>query len=224
MKVQSSAIVIHEVDTGNYESILTLTSHDIHHHDGKSDLGPGRVFSEQDKHELMNLLSANISRGMEILDPHCLAHSNETLMWYRPRQKTTINIQGREVRVPLPSLVFLCHRRSLYVMAYRGEQRPDPETRLFFCGLPNIQSTNGNWCTGGNRLPERPRQHHIHSIERMFFESPFTHWGALQPTSADSMEGWFDELRRKPRFPMKSLPEHDKPLDRWFTSIVSARA
>lgn len=220
MNVQSSAIVIHEVDAGRHDSILTLTAHDIHHRDGKSDLGPGRVFSEQDKEELMNVLSSNLSRSMELLSPYCLAQGTETLMWYRPRQKTTINVSGREVRVPLPSLVFLCHRRNLYVMAYRGNRRPDQDTRLFFCGLPNIQSEKGNWCAGGNRLPEQPRQRHIESIERMFFESPFTHWGIIQPMNAASMDEWFDDISRKAGYPMKSLQQYNGHLINWFQGIT----
>jgi PRTRC genetic system protein B len=188
-------------------------------------LGPGRPFGHDDKTALMQCLTSYMNRDLEFLDATCLAASHQTLMWYRPRRKTTVNIKGTEHVVPMPSLVFLLHKGQLSVAAYKGERRPERDTQLLNCGLPNIQSNTGNWCSGGNRLPDQPAQHMIERMEAMFFESPFTHFGYFRPCDADtSMEQFFEQIAKKQRFPMSALSDMGCTLNYWMEFKTGKRA
>lgn len=220
MTVQSVALVLHKITVNNGDNELSVIAHDVHHTQGQSVLGPGRVFSTRDKQALTEILSNDLNRTLELLQPVCLAASHETLLWYRPRQRTTVCLQGQELAVPLPSLVFLCHQGQLYVMAYRGNRRPTPATRLFVSGLPNIQQALGDWCSGGNRLPEHPAQSHIERIETMFFRSPFTHWGSWSPDDNADITEWFTAMADKKTFPVSVLPSADQTLGQWFSQIT----
>lgn len=221
MPLNSTAIVIHKAELSNFENILSVTAHEIHHGDKQSSLGPGRVFSNDDKASLAMVLSGDSAAPMELLSPHCLAAGKETLLWHRPRQKTTINVDGKLLDVHLPSLVFLAHKGELFVMATQGTKRPEPDSPLLFSGMPNAYK-NGLWCSGGNRIPDNPQQRHIEQIERLFFESPFTHWGAERPKDSGDMTDWFTNLATKNRFPMRSLNSINLNLGLWFRSITNA--
>lgn len=227
--VNSVALIVHSATIGS-EKTLSITTHNVHHHDRKSMLGEGRVFSTRDKQQLLSLLSDNLNMSMELLDEHCLAASQETLMWYRPRGRQVVNIQGAEIEVPLPSLIFLLHRRQLHVVSYKGDKRPNRDTKLFAAGLPNI-GCSGDWCSGGNRMPANPSQKDMEAIERRFFLSPFTHWTADPVKGAGDMEQFFHDLSKKRSFPVSKLREtqnarHWEPtatMGIWMNSIVRER-
>lgn len=224
MSVQSTALVIHHAALANREEILSVTTHDIHHGERQSVLGPGRVFDMKAKEDLSALLSNHLNNSMELLSPVCLAAGVETLMWHRPRRKTTVNINGKIMDVAVPSLVFTAHKGRLYVMATQGEKRPDADTRLLVSGMPNV-GADGSWCSGGNPIPEQPRQRHIVAMERSFFESPFTHWATSgNPDTNLSIEDWFSSLKGKARFPMRSLRDSRTTLNQWFKKITDNHA
>jgi len=224
MSVQSMAIVIHQANPGGFgNQILSVVRHTIHHGENESVLGPGAVFSQEDKNHLIEILTDDTKQPMELLDETVLMRGEETLVWYRPRQKTQVNANGTDYTVPLPSLVFACHKGHLYVMAYQGERRPTHHTPLFMAGLPNIQSELGNWCSGGNNLPAKPTQAQMTRIEEVFFVSPFTHWSRGIPQQADhDFEQWFKTLSRQRRFPMKTLPDAELTLDQWLRKLTRA--
>lgn len=222
--IASRAFVLHQAQFGNEESTFSILTHDVYHQGGQSQLGPGRPFGHDEKAALMAILSTYMQRDLEFLDAVCLAASHETLMWFRPRQKTTINLRGTEINVPMPSLVFLAHKGKLHVAAYKGERRPERDTKLLHCSLPNIQTNVGGWCSGGNQLPDMPSQHHIERMERMFFQSPFTHWGFNRPCENDvSMEDFFTSLKGKARFPISQLSEMGATLADWMGFITGKR-
>jgi PRTRC genetic system protein B len=225
--VQSVALVVHSSKLGDDET-LSVVAHDVHHQDSKSTLGPGRVFSTRDKRQLAGLLSSNLNMSLELISERCLAASQETLMWYKPRSKQMVNIEGEEMEVPLPSLIFLLHRRQLHIVAYKGDRRPDGDTKLFGCGLPNV-ALDGNWCSGGNRMPAHPTQSDIAGIEKRFFLSPFTHWGGCSPKGAGDMVQFFTDLKSKRSYPVSKLApaksnrrtwDETTTLTNWMNGIV----
>lgn len=226
--VQSTAIVIHQARFGENETTFSVLAHDLHHTDKGSILGAGRPYSHDDKLALMSVLGEYRGSDLEFLDATCLASSHQTLMWYRPRRKTLLNLRGKEVMVAVPSLVFLVHKSTLYVAAYKGDRRPERNTPLFHCSLPNIQSSLGQWCAGGNLLPDRPYQGQIEKIEAMFFESPFTHWkpefiASETPERYESdsqMIEFFNGIKGKARFPTSQLKPMEAELDRWMRHIT----
>lgn len=230
--IQSCAFVLHRARFGNSNETFSILAHDIHHTEGQSFLGAGRPFGHEEKMALLGLLGEYRGSDLEFLDAKCLAASHETMMWYRPRRKTTVNLQGTDYEVMVPSLVFLLHKAKLYVAAYKGERRPERDTKLLHCGLPNIQSNVGNWCTGGNRLPDRPNQAQIDAIENMFFLSPFTHWNPdyaavddpESVTTREAMVQFFADLQGKPRFPASKLKDMGCDLMQWMNHLTSKNA
>lgn len=224
--IQSVALVMHRASFGHESDSFSILAHDIHHTGDKSVLGAGRVFGHEDKMALLHILGDYRGSDLEFLDAKCLASSHETMMWYRPRQKTLMNINGTDHTVMVPSLVFLLHKARLFVAAYRGDKRPERDTTLFHCSLPNIQSNVGNWCTGGNRLPDRPHQGQIEGIEDMFFLSPFTHWNSDYAASNDAepdMDAFFESLAGKRNFPNSKLKEMGCGLHDWMKHLTSSR-
>lgn len=224
--ISSVALVVHSAQLGS-ETTMSVVAHDIHHRDTKSILGPGRVFSTQDKQSLISLLAEHMNTSLEMLNPLCLATSQETMMWYRPRSKRLINIMGKELEVPLPPLAFLLHRRQLHIVSFRGDKRPDSDTKLYTSGLPNVY-LDGKWCSGGNVLPANPSQKDIETIENRFFMSPFTHWNGGSANKAGDMEQFFTDLTDKRTFPtsrLKPVPSQGfhsdtQTLGRWMHEIV----
>jgi|GEM_PF-6744409 len=227
--IQSLALVMHRAQFGHQQGTFSILAHDIHHTGNQSVLGAGRVFGHEEKMALLHVLADYRSSDLEFLDAKCLASSHETMMWYRPRQKTMININGTDYTVVVPSLVFLLHKARLHVAAFRGDKRPEKTTRLLHCSMPNIQSNVGDWCTGGNRLPDRPHQGQIEGIEGMFFLSPFTHWNSAYAATdaaekqADMVE-FFEGLVGKRTFPNSKLKEMGCDLHSWMQHLTSKNA
>lgn len=217
--INSRALLIHQAKFGNDQDTFSILAHDVYHHGGKSALGPGRPFGHDEKAALLSLLSNYMNRDLEFLDAYCLASSHQTLMWYRPRQKTTINVNGEEMKVPMPSLIFMVHKGRLYVAAYKGERRPERDTKLLNCCLPNVGGY-GSWCSGGNPIPDLPTQHHAPKIEKAFFLSPFTHWGTFVPGEDDGrkikIEAFFSDLKGKRTFPISLLSDMNATVADWM--------
>lgn len=219
MHIESTAIVFHHLQTGMSGESLSVVTHDFRQTDAGPSLGPGRVFGTSDKMALARVLIDDLNTGIELLNERCIVANLETLMWFRPRANTKLCVAGVDYTVPLPSLLFLCHRGKLYVRAYKGNKRPDQDTELYSAGLPNLYQ-HGSWCAGGNQLPSHPCQRDIEKIEAMFFESPFTHAGSEPlPGGALDMTSWFGSLQNKRSFPTRSLEPADMTLGRWINRV-----
>lgn len=239
--VQSVALMIHKVSQQGINSTnLAVMAHDVYHQGNQSVLGAGRPFSTTDKTNLLEILSDDVTPDLEIIESRCLAKGKETLMWYRPRVKTAIDVHGKTYTIPLPSLVFLLHKRTLYVTAYKGDKRPEKDTKLLLAGLPNI-SANGSWCSGGNSLPAHPNQAHIERIEEVFFLSPFTHFNGAAAdlglpdnmNAPEHLTAYCEALEKKRQFPVSKLAtvpsrsawnsDSATTMDDWFKHITRGR-
>lgn len=219
MHIESIAIVLHHLQSGMHGESLSAVAHDFRQSDSGPSLGPGRVFSTADKIALARVLIDDLDTSVELLSERCLVANLETLMWFRPRANTKLNISGVDYTVPLPSLLFLCHQGKLYVKAYKGTGRPHEETELYSAGLPNLYA-QGSWCAGGNQLPSHPSQRDIERIETMFFESPFTHAGTEPlPVGTTDMVSWFESLQGKRTFPTRTLKSSGLTLKRWISHV-----
>lgn len=222
MQIESTAIVIHQLQTGMSHQSLSVVTHDFRQSDTGLSLGPGRVFSESDKVALARVLIDDLNTGVELLNERSLVANLETLAWFRPRGKTTICVNGSDFAVPLPSLVFFCHQGQLYVKAFKGKGRPKTSTELYSASLPNLYS-DGLWCAGGNLLPSRPSQSDIEKIETMFFQSPFTHAGSEPfPAKVTDMSTWFESLQGKETYPTKALVGSGLSFGQWVSRISGA--
>lgn len=200
ISVESTALMIHQINH-YHESTLSLVVHDVRTDaQGRPSLGAGRVLDEACKQNIIEILDRDINRNQGFIRPELLLHEPTRMVWFRKRRKTSINLAGEIITVPMPSLVFLLEQGRLSVVAIKGERRPQPTTRVFHSALPNVD-VNGVWCSGGKQLPERPQQRHIERIETMFFEAPFTYGrGSTMATQgladseglecADEMAAW----------------------------------
>lgn len=218
MQVQSTALIFHEVNTGPGDRTLSVVAHDVLYREQQSPvMGAGKVLDTEAKAKILQVLNDDVQRSPEFIEPATLFQDRETLVWYRVRQKTRVCLDGHNLSIPVPSLVFMLHRGHLYVRAYKGERRPSPDTHLICSGLPNLYA-NGSWCAGGNRLPERPSQRHMADVEGMFFESPFTHDGSERPINGGGLD-WLRSLEGKPRFPIRQLPGTRHTLMSWIKEV-----
>ena len=219
--VETTAILFHELHTGDYQSELSVVTHPVASDaKGLPVLGPGRVFSTADKQRLVNALNSEQSAKIEFLEARCIVSNVETMMWYRGREeKTEICVNGKYFKIALPSLVFLVHQGKLYVAAYKGEKRPTPDTALYDAPLPNLYS-GGSWCDGGNKIPGFPSQADCERLEAMFFESPFTHMGGRDLPKKMSMGEYYGELETKKRYPTSTLHNSGRTLWQWLEGIA----
>ena len=218
MQIESMALVIHHLETGINGNSMAIVAHEFRQSESGPQLGPGRVFNSSDKRAMAKILVDEINTDIELLSECCLVSNLETLTWYRPRAKASICMHGKDLNVPLPNLVFLCHKGKLFVKAFKGTKRPNFDTDLFSSSLPNMYE-QGSWCSGGNRLPEHPTQRDIAKIETMFFESPFTHSGS-EPFPGTTIDTWLETLQEKQSFPIKALIPSRLTLGTWINRIT----
>ncbi|TBW57481.1 PRTRC system protein B [Marinobacter halodurans] len=223
MELTSTAILIHEVNN-NHESHLSVVVHDV---DTASDiprLGPGRPLNASAKADIVATLNDDLQDDSAgFINARTLMQSPQTLVWYRPAAQTMIRLHSQEVTIPMPSLVFVAHRGGLWVSALESDQRPEPSDGISHSGLPNINDS-GHWCTGGNQIPEQPRNKDIEDIETMFFESPFTHpsGNRVMPDHVTG-ENWvetFLELEGVAEYPFDTLNERHVSLMQWIRRIT----
>lgn len=220
MQVTSTAIVVHRLQTGVDQEALSVVTHDLRHSESGPSLGPGRVFTSADKMALANVLIDDLSPSIELLNERCLVLGLETMMWSRPAARTTVCVEAEKHTVPLPPLLFLCHRGTLYVKAYKGRGRPKADTPLFASGLPNLYAL-GAWCSGGNPIPQLPGQRDIARVESMFFESPFTHAGDEPlPHGVESLQDWVAILQKQRSYPASALKSSEMTLGEWMRDVT----
>ena len=97
------------------------------------------------------------------------AHVRTT--WFRPAGTGKIDGQGPAAH---PALVFVATPDNWFVFALRDSARPAPATPL--CHAPHFNVWDGGTiCTGNVELPATFDAEVIHSYERAFFGSHFTH-------------------------------------------------
>lgn len=199
--VQSMALVLHRFG----DNVATVV-HKIHADpSGRLVMGAGRPLTSKDERGVIEILSSKKSIKRGFLPGNVLACDPGLLVWYRPPQLTTLNMDGIYAAARTPTLIFRVEENRLQVAAMKSAARPTPGTKIFHSGLPNTDRL-GRWCSGGNAVPSQPVPHDIVKIERMFFESPFTHHGAspLHDDAGDTWDFWQHDSRRK-SFPTKLL-------------------
>lgn len=209
-KVSSKAMLIHH---HSQTGVVTVTSHSvIALEDGKAGftLGAGRAFSPYDKSELATLL-LNEDAGAEFLPESYLFSSRTVLAWYRRPGVHDIPILGERIRAPLPGLIFIAAaNQSFRCFAFKGNQRPTPETELFYAPLGNVYQ-GGTFCTGSGNVPRDVRRENIPAWESFVLESDNTHSGTVEPVagcrSFEALKEFYRALSEKgsKRFPASKL-------------------
>lgn len=177
---ESFALLVHRnTDSGNVE----VTSHKvIPVPQSGFTLGAGRLFNQQDKVNMLDLLAGTKS-PIQYVSPKVLARDSSgcNMVWYTAPQVTEVNFLGASYLVPLPMLVYAKHEGApLRVFSAKGKKRPEPSTPLFVAPLGNITSA-GTMCGGNARLPSFQGEGQIEAYEGFAISATATHFGDTHP-------------------------------------------
>jgi PRTRC genetic system protein B len=218
--VLGAAVMLYSKQSDWHDSLSAIaTVHHVRDINGKPVIGAGRPMTEADYTAMVNVLAPKDRPQMEWLDHSILAKGMGRMIWWTPPMNrpmffqksnmfgsTTFTGQGI---CPLPGMVWLANNRSLYVYAFRGNDRPDKTTRLCQAPLFNVWA-KGEVCVGNATLPEDSLKGDPKAWERFLFESHFTH-----PNFAEA-----DRLTKgvKPAQFWKKLV--DKPPEKFPESVL----
>jgi len=146
-------------------------------------LGAGRLFNQQDKTAIVEILSGN-QESIAFVPDQVLARDGAgfNMVWYTLPRQAEVHFRDAEYRVPLPLLIYAKFEgQPLRVFAAKGRARPTPETKLWIAPLGNINS-NGTMCGGNVNLAEfRGRDEDRAACERFAVEARATHLGDTPP-------------------------------------------
>jgi PRTRC genetic system protein B len=108
--------------------------------------------------------------------PSVLYEHDDLTVWWRPPRPATMLFDSKELggkrvsRVPLPGLVFGRCMDTMWVIAVKGDERPDDGTPAWIAPFFNTYEDT-SVCNGTVRFSEAPDHEHA---ETMFFASWFT--------------------------------------------------
>ena len=166
------------------------------------------------------LMSMSLLKGRQkkasYLDARILAAEPGKVAWHRPQsakavplfyQTTSPKIDALDgMNVCLPPLLFVAEWGNLWVYGLAQDDRPGPETRLYRAPFWNTYE-EGHMCNGNLKLPD-PLPGNIEEIEKVYFESNFTH-ASTQRRQTSHPKGfvgyWKSRKRRNKSNPAQHL-------------------
>jgi PRTRC genetic system protein B len=159
------------------------TVHDCAELDGKPVILAGRAMSPSMSRSLVTTLGRGGEGGY--LPENVLMADGEYLVWHeRPQVRHLAfkastefperSLGDRAGKVPVPGTVFVAGPRAWVVYAYKGTQRPTPDTALFHAPFYNV-GENGAICAGNVSLPRSTAAERIVAWNDAFFRSYFAH-------------------------------------------------
>jgi PRTRC genetic system protein B len=176
----TAAVLIY---TNKQQHHAFATKHSVEGFAGRPIIRPGTPFTNQDYAALVKALAPADQPKMQWNDPRLLARGLGRMVWWSPPKKRSLffkkstynnnTFDGRGV-CACPGLVFMVLERSLYLFAFKGEQAPTKETKLYQAPFFNVWS-RGEVCVGNADRPRDDQREDLDAWERMFFGSHFTH-------------------------------------------------
>ncbi|SEJ60676.1 PRTRC system protein B, partial [Azotobacter beijerinckii] len=181
INTESIALLLHRNEKSG---TVEVTSHKVvPAPDAGFALGAGRLFNQQDKTAIVEILSGN-KESIAFVPDQVLARdgSGFDMVWYTPPRQAEVHFRTAEYRVPLPLLVYAKFEgQPLRVFAAKGRTRPTPDTPLWIAPLGNI-NTYGTMCGGNVSLAEfRGRDEDRAACEGFAVEARATHLGNTPP-------------------------------------------
>lgn len=224
------AILLHELHSGDMVTIR----HSITYERGVPSYGPGHAVTQQDVHELMQLLDDpdHNSQGLTLQPVNVLAQSPAALAWYRPPAVRRLWFKGASdkpvaIDAPWPGMVFRANKQGkLHVAALKTRSRPCANTPLFHAPLMNIYRS-GLLCNGSATPPTHAGIDTIAAWEAMIDDSFFTHVnhdqtltlaGSERVDTAAHLRFWraLGKHKTAKTFPAKSLRPMKLSLKNWL--------
>ncbi|CAM5366493.1 PRTRC system protein B OS=Stutzerimonas stutzeri OX=316 GN=G7024_19865 PE=4 SV=1 [Stutzerimonas stutzeri] len=189
---ESIALLLHRNDRS---AVVEVTSHSvIPAQDNGFVLGAGRLFSQQDKDRIADILTGTRST-LAFVSDKALARDNSgsNMVWYTPPRMATVRFKQDEYQVPMPLLVYVqTEGQPLRVFAAKGKARPGPTTKLFVAPLGNI-NTNGTMCAGNVQLGRfQGTEADIAAREAFAVEARNTHLGNTAPVKGATTHELFE--------------------------------
>jgi PRTRC genetic system protein B len=212
----SKAILVY---SGASEAIATI--HQVASVNNKPTIQAGRLFTYTDLETLHGGLSDSAHKhGAAWVEPTLLAYGGGKTIWYSEPGKRAMFFKtngsaGEKLEasalLPVPGLVWMRERESLYVYAFRGAKRPDYDTKLCQAPFFNVYDS-GRVCEGTSIKP--PDDAPNIAWENAFFQSRFTHANVhARNRLIQGMEplAFWTEMLRAPKqtFPPKRLVDLD---------------
>jgi PRTRC genetic system protein B len=211
VNTESIALLLHRNDKSG---TVEVTSHKIvPAPEAGFTLGAGRLFNQQDKTAIVEILSGN-KESLAFVPDHVLARDGAgfNMVWFTPPRQAEVHFRNAEYRVPLPLLIYAKFEgQPLRVFAAKGRTRPTPDTQLWIAPLGNI-NTNGTMCGGNVRQEEfRGRDEDRAACEGFAVEARATHLGDTPPlkgvATQEAYQAFMAKLHAEPprTFPANRL-------------------
>ncbi len=180
--VESRALLIHR---HNETKNIDITTHGVIPVDGGGfTLGAGRAMTLADRDQLTAIL-LDEDRETQFIQEHILASSRAMICWYRKpgiaELPFSTNQKLSTVKAPLPGLIFIASAASpLRCFAFKGKDRPTPETKLYYPPLGNVYS-KGTFCSGNTNVSRTLTLSNIPDWENFVLGAASTHMGDVSP-------------------------------------------
>ena len=194
----ASAILMYQSDRGD----VYATTHPVvpdAQHPGRKVIGAGVPLSKGSLAKFADAVGAATAFS-GFLPENLLFSSPNLIAWWTPAQvrmtwfkaSGTGKLEGAG-QAAHPALVFVATPGDWYVFALAASVRPSAATPLYHSPHFNVWD-GGRICTGNVKLPATFGAEVIHSYERAFFRSHFTH---PNRTGAVKHKGGMEQLWRE---------------------------
>lgn len=213
------AVFLYQEENRSGHSNRTFaTIHPVLVANGQAVMKAGRPANTADLKDLVNSL---LSRGetsqasMQWNESMVLAQGLGRTIWYTPPQVRTLHFKCSQHvkphfdgagRCPLPGLVWMQMENSLFLWAFKGQERPNQDTKLFQAPLFNVWG-RGQVCWGSSARVSNDQVGDPKAWEKAFFESAFSHPNFTEKNRltrrTDPVKFW----QRMLKTPMETFPE-----------------
>lgn len=152
-----------------------------------------------------------------------LAESDEHLLWYKPAHRGIAWLtthQNKQINFYYPAIIFHYSKGKLKLYSYEGSERPNADTPLFRCPLPNIYADN-KFCQGSAALPQKVTKSNLNEVEATLFDAYFVHFHInpfVKPKSTGDALKYFCKLPNDKPF---SVKEHVTPIGSTLGHYIS---
>ncbi len=173
------AIVIYGSGTHRYgrqgaADNVYATVHEISCRGGKKRLKAGTPINRTALTRTLQRLSSR--DALQIVPPDVLAIGTDYVAWWLPPARRAIwfgegtTLRGRHGIVVQPGVIFVAIRNDIYVVAVKGNERPDASTPVYMAPYFNVWS-QGRVCKGNVPFPSHPSIDVIAQYTSAFFDS-----------------------------------------------------
>lgn len=205
------------------------TVHDCARVGGKMEILAGRAMTPSMSRSLASALGKEQLIG-GYLPGNVLMVDSEVVVWHAGPQIKHLAFKQSDVfpkrslgnasgAVPMPGTICVAGRNKWAVFAYKGHERPTPQTQLFQAPFYNVDQ-DGRVCVGNVTLPKSAGIDRIAAWNDAFFRSFFSHanYDGVVDYPEDATGLWRTLLAaKKKRFPENVL----KPYKRCLGELIA---